>query len=316
MLWRCWLGGRKGIRPVKKLEWWGAGVVICLERHADLHIAQLMPLPPTVSGFSIIQIGFTFLVPAHPDSPGKRAVKRVCVCVKLANSPLLSEHKHTVLYRIILSLLWCWLAGQWWQLPDHFGFVFSYFVLIGSVFQYRATRLAGKNISKMTYFVSSRMENLTQLSFYTSIWELRCVLMPLRSGMDRDGDMNSCGFVCRYDFTFSSRGMFALAWGRQQCVHIDPGALPVLESGRHEYVWHGKYRCLECVLMHTCGLQEDDDNVYTSIQELRDEADELQATMAECERCGDTMQLQQLQQQLQLKQTELLEKNEQRHLAR
>jgi len=31
--------------------------------------------------FSKIQIGFTFLVPAHLDSPGKRAVKRVCVGV-------------------------------------------------------------------------------------------------------------------------------------------------------------------------------------------------------------------------------------------
>ena len=76
-----WLGGRKGIRPVKKLEWWGAGVVICLERGADLLMAQLMPLPLSVSCFSIIQIGFTFLVPAHPGSPGKRAVKRLCVCV-------------------------------------------------------------------------------------------------------------------------------------------------------------------------------------------------------------------------------------------
>ena len=57
-------------------------MVICLERDADLHIAQLMPLPLTVSCFSKIQIGFTFLVPAHPGSPGKRAVKRVCVwCV-------------------------------------------------------------------------------------------------------------------------------------------------------------------------------------------------------------------------------------------
>jgi len=46
-----------------------------------LHMAQLMPLPLTVSCFSKIQIGFTFLVPAHPGSPGKRAVKRVCVCV-------------------------------------------------------------------------------------------------------------------------------------------------------------------------------------------------------------------------------------------
>ena len=43
--------------------------------------AQLMPLPLTVSCFSKIQIGFTFLVPAHPGSPGKRAIKRVCVCL-------------------------------------------------------------------------------------------------------------------------------------------------------------------------------------------------------------------------------------------
>ena len=50
-------------------KWCGAGLVICLERGADLHMAQLMPL--TVSCFSKIQIGFTFLVPAHPGSPGK-----------------------------------------------------------------------------------------------------------------------------------------------------------------------------------------------------------------------------------------------------
>jgi len=45
-------------------------MVICLERDADLHMAQLMPLPLIVSCFSKIQIGFTFLVPAHPGSPG------------------------------------------------------------------------------------------------------------------------------------------------------------------------------------------------------------------------------------------------------
>ena len=56
-------------------------MVICLEQGADLHMAQLMPLPLTVSCFRKIQIGFTFLVPAHLGSPGKRAVKRVCVCV-------------------------------------------------------------------------------------------------------------------------------------------------------------------------------------------------------------------------------------------
>ena len=56
-------------------------MVICLERGADLHTAQLMPLPLTVSCFSEIQIGFIFLVPAHLGSRGQRAVKRVCVCL-------------------------------------------------------------------------------------------------------------------------------------------------------------------------------------------------------------------------------------------
>ena len=55
-------------------------MVICLERGADLHTAQLMPLLLTVSRFSKIEIGFTFLVPAHLGSHRQRAVKLVCVC--------------------------------------------------------------------------------------------------------------------------------------------------------------------------------------------------------------------------------------------
>jgi len=54
-------------------------MVVYLERNEDLHMAQRMPLPLTVSCFSKVQFGFTFLVPAHPGSPGQRAVKRVCV---------------------------------------------------------------------------------------------------------------------------------------------------------------------------------------------------------------------------------------------
>jgi len=54
-------------------------MVICLERGADLHMAQLMPLPLSVSCFSIIQIGFTFLVPAYLGGPVQKAVKWVCV---------------------------------------------------------------------------------------------------------------------------------------------------------------------------------------------------------------------------------------------
>jgi len=74
-----WVAGR-ATGPVKNwvVECWRC---FCLELGADLHMAQLMPLPLTVSCFSKIQIGFTFLVPAHPGSLGKRAVKRVCVCV-------------------------------------------------------------------------------------------------------------------------------------------------------------------------------------------------------------------------------------------
>jgi len=68
-------------------------MVICLERGADLHMFQLMPLPLTVSCFSKIQIGFAFLVPAHLGSPGKRAVKRMCVCVIPALNTTATVHR-------------------------------------------------------------------------------------------------------------------------------------------------------------------------------------------------------------------------------
>jgi len=71
------------MRPVKT-EWLGAGVVICLERGADLHMAQLMPLPLTISCFSKIQIGFTFLVPADRVVPEKGPLNGcVSVCVNI-----------------------------------------------------------------------------------------------------------------------------------------------------------------------------------------------------------------------------------------
>ena len=86
--------------------WWGAGMVICLERGADLRMALLMPLPLIVSCFSKIQIGFTFLVPAHPGSPGQRAVRWVCgkermsanqhqyttCCIRLSEAGLTNMH--------------------------------------------------------------------------------------------------------------------------------------------------------------------------------------------------------------------------------
>jgi len=69
------VGWQEG-HPVCKKQ--SGGVLVWLSvwsKGADLHTAQLMPLPLTVSCFSKIQIGFTFLVLAHLGSPGKRAVK-------------------------------------------------------------------------------------------------------------------------------------------------------------------------------------------------------------------------------------------------
>ena len=78
------VGRQEGHPACKKLSG-GCCIVICLERDADLHMAQLMPVPLTVSCFSKIQIGFTFLVPAHPGSPGQRAIKwaRARACVRV-----------------------------------------------------------------------------------------------------------------------------------------------------------------------------------------------------------------------------------------
>jgi len=103
------LVGRPEGHPACKTEWRGAGFVICLERDGDLHTAQLMPLLLTVSCFSKTQIGFTFLVPAHPGCPGKWAVKRVCVCVlfnKEMNICEIAMLHHRLLSELVVLLCW------------------------------------------------------------------------------------------------------------------------------------------------------------------------------------------------------------------
>jgi len=72
------VGRQEGHPACKKTKWWGAGVVISLKRGADLHLAQQMPLPLTVSCFSKIQIGFWYwLTRVVPD----KGPLNVCVCV-------------------------------------------------------------------------------------------------------------------------------------------------------------------------------------------------------------------------------------------
>ena len=112
-------------------------MVISLERGADLHMAQLMPLPLTVSCFSKIQIGYAFLVPAHPGSPGKRAVKRVCVCVRVIHLSGIhlemfdcigsSSHRRRLMLKTPLSL-YCptWLTCFFLEAHNsHLGWLLS-----------------------------------------------------------------------------------------------------------------------------------------------------------------------------------------------
>ena len=109
------VGRQEGHPACKKLEWWGTGMVICLEQGAYLHMAQLMPLPLTVSCSSKIQIGFTFLVPADLGTPGKRAVKWVCVCVCV--TPLWGCMK--IVFRILAydwKFICCWCSKKTYAL--------------------------------------------------------------------------------------------------------------------------------------------------------------------------------------------------------
>ena len=81
-------------------------MVICLEWGADLHMAQLMPLPLTVSCFSEIQIGCTFVVLAHPVSPRKRAVKQECVCVCFQSSCSTDRQTHMIVTMVTRADVW------------------------------------------------------------------------------------------------------------------------------------------------------------------------------------------------------------------
>ena len=106
------------------------GVVICLERGVGLHMAQQIPLPLTVSCFRKIQIGFTFLVPAHLGSPGQRAVKRVCVCVCVCVSAIRANSigLPQVPYEVFIVRLLCYRSRfdyfslLWFRALDSFSF--------------------------------------------------------------------------------------------------------------------------------------------------------------------------------------------------
>jgi len=85
VLWCCWLGSRKGIQSVKKLS---GGVLAWLSVCSEVQTCTRASWCwwHSLSCLSEIQTGFTFLVPAHPGSPGQRAIKWVCAWSKMAKT--------------------------------------------------------------------------------------------------------------------------------------------------------------------------------------------------------------------------------------
>ena len=78
VLWRCWLGGRKGIRSVKNMGGWWRWVLVSRMEWRPAGWSVCLPLlifPCTIKSRS------SLMAPAYPGGPGKRAIKRLCVCV-------------------------------------------------------------------------------------------------------------------------------------------------------------------------------------------------------------------------------------------
>jgi len=99
------VGRQEGHPACKKLSgevlaWLSSGA------RCRLAHAQLIPLPLTISCSSKIQIGFTFLVPAHPGSPGQRAVKRVCVLGALHLSEIRLCSSLNCTYQLYITSVW------------------------------------------------------------------------------------------------------------------------------------------------------------------------------------------------------------------
>ena len=79
-------------------------MVICLEQGADLHIAQLMPLPLTVSCFNKIQNGFTFLALLTPGSPGKGPLNG-CVCVMILSMIISINNDRSNCIKLLITVV-------------------------------------------------------------------------------------------------------------------------------------------------------------------------------------------------------------------
>jgi len=105
LLWRCWLGGRKGIRPVKN---WVVGYWHGYMSGARCRLAYCHSLP--LACFSKIQIGFTFLVLAHTGSPGQRPLNGCVLCV--CNIRALCIFNVSAQLKVLYVPVLCWKCSR------------------------------------------------------------------------------------------------------------------------------------------------------------------------------------------------------------
>ena len=104
VLWRCWLGGRKGIRPVKKLSG-GMLAWLCLCQGADFHTAQLMPLPLTISCSSKSRLVLPFWCRLTRIVPDKiQDGRKMVVCAR--------AHANDVILLFYFVIAWTFFSVQ------------------------------------------------------------------------------------------------------------------------------------------------------------------------------------------------------------
>ena len=130
VLWRCWLGGRKGIRPVKN---WVVGCWRgCLGWGADLHTAQQLPLPLTISCSSksrlvltILVLPFWYLLTRMVSDIFQKSSKTV-VCVCVCFMKYLRIDFRLYLKDLGFDIWFKYFSGKIWDLNVRFYLRFDY----------------------------------------------------------------------------------------------------------------------------------------------------------------------------------------------
>ena len=196
-----------------------------------------MPLPLTVSYFNKIQIGFAFLVPAHPGSPGQRAVKCVCVCVYLQTSgyfplelcPKLWSYK--IFNTARLSLQGVFNLGErrwtmrlhtvWWTRPSSVELSWQYLRRSTSILSHWPSTSVYSTLHVRQCVARVHLQQLILAYFHVFIVVVAFVVFGLVSPAScgvigrKERFWNSCSFFVEWDVSVNAAVVVARRRGRQ-----------------------------------------------------------------------------------------------------